>query len=389
MGRMLVLIWGYGSIVSVNEGPQFGSRLCNHNSPGYKTKPVYLSESHSSHRCLSSLFTTQTTMDLYQYELHTDVTPRQPVFSLLSTDFPIRDQFSSPESAYSPYSSPSPPTTNTSFSMSPASTHDPLPKSDVEQDYSNTVIASLAVNNGSQPISQRPTRPNPPRKGDPAYIPRPENAFILFRKDAVQKIRLANAEPPPSAGKCEKGKRQRQADMSKSISQMWKALSREERAVWEEKAAKIKREHESKHPEYRYQPSRPGSSVLRKGGAAKRVAAARRKKQEWEEDEFSTDISEDMAMVVKPSRSARRLSTSSTFSSSSATNAIALPSVEPFAAIGLAPSELNRLPGGSRQWVQPPLEDPSPPPNQIYFPRGGNLQPSLLPRDESIVRRVC
>jgi hypothetical protein len=279
--------------------------------------------------------------------------------------------------------------------MSPASTHASLSKSDVEQDYSNTVIASLAVNNGALPQSQaqsqsqRPARPTPPRKGDPAYIPRPENAFILFRKDAVQKIRLANAEPPrTTSGKGEKGKRQRQADMSKSISHLWKSLSREERAIWEEMAAKIKREHEAKHPEYRYQPSRPGTSSLRKGAAAKRVASARRKRVEWEEDEFSTDISEDMAIVVKPARSVRRLSNASSVSSSSPQSAISLPSLHPFAATGFVPAELNRVPGSSRQWVQPPLEDPSPPPSQLYFPRGGNLQPSLLPRDEPVVRRV-
>jgi hypothetical protein len=53
-----------------------------------------------------------------------------------------------------------------------------------------------------------------------------------------------------------KVKFQRQADMSKIVSQLWKGLSEEERAVWEGKAATIKREHEAKHPNYQYHPGR-------------------------------------------------------------------------------------------------------------------------------------
>ncbi|KZS96415.1 hypothetical protein SISNIDRAFT_401826, partial [Sistotremastrum niveocremeum HHB9708] len=84
---------------------------------------------------------------------------------------------------------------------------------------------------------------------------RPENAFILFRKDAVAKMRAAQslASPDSEDGRV-KGKKQRQADMSKSISKMWKELPPDERGRWEEMAAKIKREHEAKHPDYRYQP---------------------------------------------------------------------------------------------------------------------------------------
>ncbi len=58
----------------------------------------------------------------------------------------------------------------------------------------------------------------PPHKGNPgAYIPRPDNAFILFRRDAVSKMRAAEAMDTAQAEQSG-DKVRRYADMSKRIS---------------------------------------------------------------------------------------------------------------------------------------------------------------------------
>ncbi|KAJ7103770.1 hypothetical protein C8R44DRAFT_540086, partial [Mycena epipterygia] len=51
-------------------------------------------------------------------------------------------------------------------------------------------------------------------------------------------------------------KKQRQADLNRSISQQWKALALAERAKWETLVKEKKREHETLHPSYVYRPQR-------------------------------------------------------------------------------------------------------------------------------------
>ena len=91
-----------------------------------------------------------------------------------------------------------------------------------------------------------------PKKGDEDYIKRPENAFILFRRkcceDRQQAEDIAAADGPT--------KKQRQADLSKTISQQWKSLSAEERQFWEQMAKDKKKEHEQLYPNYVYRPQR-------------------------------------------------------------------------------------------------------------------------------------
>ncbi|KAJ7583653.1 hypothetical protein C8J56DRAFT_954617 [Mycena floridula] len=87
-----------------------------------------------------------------------------------------------------------------------------------------------------------------PKKGDDNYVKRPENAFILFRRKCV--------EDRDSTADHGSTKKQRQADLSKSISQLWKSLSALERQQWEELAKEKRREHERLHPGYIYRPQR-------------------------------------------------------------------------------------------------------------------------------------
>ncbi|KAF9076898.1 hypothetical protein BDP27DRAFT_1312786 [Rhodocollybia butyracea] len=90
-----------------------------------------------------------------------------------------------------------------------------------------------------------------PKKGDDDYIKRPENAFILFRRKCCEE-RAQEEEEAHQTG----SKKQRQADLSKTISQRWKTLSKQDRQQWEDLAKEKKREHQQMYPDYVYRPQR-------------------------------------------------------------------------------------------------------------------------------------
>ncbi|KAJ7061362.1 hypothetical protein C8F01DRAFT_161434 [Mycena amicta] len=113
-----------------------------------------------------------------------------------------------------------------------------------------------------------------PKKGDADYVKRPENAFILFRRQVCAEhagSSSSSSSPAPSSPPSTSTSssplptpapitlvglpaKARQADLSKAISAQWRALSAEERAKWEAMAAEKKREHEEKYPGYVYRP---------------------------------------------------------------------------------------------------------------------------------------
>jgi hypothetical protein len=109
-----------------------------------------------------------------------------------------------------------------------------------------------------------------PKKGDEDYIKRPENAFILFRRKCCED-RAAAAAQTSSSNKASSStnniarssaetsvgdRRQRQADLSKTISAQWKSLSVEEKKYWEDLAREKRKGHEAMYPHYVYHPQR-------------------------------------------------------------------------------------------------------------------------------------
>ncbi|EJF58387.1 high mobility group box domain-containing protein, partial [Dichomitus squalens] len=80
---------------------------------------------------------------------------------------------------------------------------------------------------------------------------RPENAFILFRRKKCEERQAAQEDDDGASGPV---KKQRQADLSKTISQQWKSLPPEERQYWEDLAKEKKKEHEAMYPNYVYRP---------------------------------------------------------------------------------------------------------------------------------------
>jgi hypothetical protein len=196
----------------------------------------------------------QRTRDYRSLEVTTDVPPT-PSLSIISPTpraytFPINHSvtdspFSSPSSSpFEPDLRPlainctTPPTliVDTISPTSPATTKSPSPPPPSIQNRRKSSTTE---------IERRP------KKGDEDYVKRPENAFILFRRKCCEDRQQAQAEAADGVTK-----KQRQADLSKTISQQWKGLSSEERQYWEELAKEKKKEHEQMYPNYVYRPQR-------------------------------------------------------------------------------------------------------------------------------------
>ncbi|CAG8534889.1 32683_t:CDS:2 [Gigaspora margarita] len=90
-----------------------------------------------------------------------------------------------------------------------------------------------------------------PRARKPKRTPRPPNAFILYRK---------NKQPDVVA----QNKNLTNAEVSKVISKMWWKETEEIRFQWEKLADRMKLKHMQDHPDYVYQPKKPGTKKPRK-----------------------------------------------------------------------------------------------------------------------------
>ncbi|KAM0751909.1 hypothetical protein T439DRAFT_287989, partial [Meredithblackwellia eburnea MCA 4105] len=73
------------------------------------------------------------------------------------------------------------------------------------------------------------------------HIPRPRNAFILFRSHAVSTNLI-----PRDLGVTD------HKNISKIVGEVWRGLSSEERGVWELMAEEEKRVHRERWPGYKY-----------------------------------------------------------------------------------------------------------------------------------------
>lgn len=78
----------------------------------------------------------------------------------------------------------------------------------------------------------------------PQHIPRPPNAFLLYRSDFLKRRTI-----PREVEK-------RQQNLSRIIGECWNMLSAEEKAIWHEKAAAVTAAHQAKYPHYKFRPTR-------------------------------------------------------------------------------------------------------------------------------------
>lgn len=98
------------------------------------------------------------------------------------------------------------------------------------------------------PPSEQPPNPASKRRAPPGkrrslgYIPRPPNAFMLFRADFVRQKHV------PGSIETNHG------SLSKIIGNCWRALPLEEKRIWEIKAKQEKEAHSKRYPGYRFRP---------------------------------------------------------------------------------------------------------------------------------------
>ncbi|KAI4522817.1 hypothetical protein K525DRAFT_255273 [Schizophyllum commune Loenen D] len=119
----------------------------------------------------------------------------------------------------------------------------------------------FAPDEASEPEQGGKKRRRRPRDVD--HIPRPPNAFMLFRADFVNKGRV-----PPSIETVH-------GNLSKIIGAVWRNLPPHEAQFWQIKAAKAKQEHARLHPEYKYRPNHPRSKAAQDAKPQQIRAAAR------------------------------------------------------------------------------------------------------------------
>jgi hypothetical protein len=93
------------------------------------------------------------------------------------------------------------------------------------------------------PASESLAKKSHSRKQPDGHIPRPRNAFILFRCDFVAQKKIpASVEPD-------------HRNISRIVGRIWKAMSDEDRRPWIEEAQREREKHKRLYPEYRYSPS--------------------------------------------------------------------------------------------------------------------------------------
>lgn len=106
---------------------------------------------------------------------------------------------------------------------------------------SPTAVALFPPSASIDPPRSRRRVP-PHKRRSLGYIPRPPNAFMLFRADFVRQKHV------PGTIETNHG------SLSKIIGNCWRALPLDEKRVWEIKAKHEKAAHKARYPEYRFRP---------------------------------------------------------------------------------------------------------------------------------------
>jgi len=224
-------------------------------------------------------------------EVATDV-PQPPTFAIIS---PTPRAFTFPTAQDSPYSSPSHSPFEPDLRSLPLQCNISQMPRTLSPDQSlrpSSPLSSQAHLHKRRKSSSTDVERRP-KKGDEDYIKRPENAFILFRRKCCEDRQQEEGalESPV--------KKQRQADLSKTISQQWKSLSPEERQYWEHLAKEKKKEHEQMYPNYVYRPQRSKDKPK-----PKKSLKSRRHENEHETDNESLSFVVPMALPRHHGRSA-------------------------------------------------------------------------------------
>ncbi|KAG7095339.1 hypothetical protein E1B28_006101 [Marasmius oreades] len=159
---------------------------------------------------------------------------------------------------------------NASHSNSNSVSPLPSPLTDVAEEFTNIITNDIAsAPRGRTKHHLLSDADDGPAGGDGevggagGYIPRPPNAFILFRSSFIRSQKIS--------GKVEGN----HSTLSKIIGMYWRTLPTAERAEWEAKARIAQDEHRKRYPDWRFRPgsskntSQRGRGRRTKGGARK------------------------------------------------------------------------------------------------------------------------
>ncbi|KAF4996605.1 hypothetical protein FDECE_12374 [Fusarium decemcellulare] len=91
-------------------------------------------------------------------------------------------------------------------------------------------------------------------------IPRPPNAYILYRKERHHLVKKLNPGITNN-------------QISQVLGQCWNMETREVRAQYKSMAEAIKKDHREKHPGYQYKPRRPSEKRRRNTNANNHASA--------------------------------------------------------------------------------------------------------------------
>ncbi|KAI1785277.1 hypothetical protein LXA43DRAFT_147478 [Ganoderma leucocontextum] len=96
-----------------------------------------------------------------------------------------------------------------------------------------------------------PSRADRLRRKDPAYKPKPSNAFICFRSEFSKnsKAEKEGIHKQQGMSLSEAANKMKQSDVSRNAGEVWHSMSVEERIPYKQKALELKRLHDLKYPE--------------------------------------------------------------------------------------------------------------------------------------------
>ncbi|KAJ2929438.1 hypothetical protein H1R20_g7660, partial [Candolleomyces eurysporus] len=135
--------------------------------------------------------------------------------------------------------------------------------------YHTAEPSSPASSTSTLSDGQMEQRSEAVRKGDPGWVARPRNEFILFRCDYVRKH---TKEGGNKRNRRHPG-HEAEKTLSKLAAEAWRALPQEERLYWREQANLERNDHARKYPDYRYRPKKSATARKRTSRSSGSVSA--------------------------------------------------------------------------------------------------------------------
>ena len=143
-------------------------------------------------------------------------------------------------------------------SLTPTSFHDnkkkfvPVSSPDAPDDAKPSAPAEPTLFPHAAPELDAPRKPTHQKKKAENHIPRPPNAFILFRSSFIKSNHVSNEVETDHS------------QLSKIIGMTWQSMPEEERKFWHSKALDAQAEHKKKYPNYAFRPAASRSAATSK-----------------------------------------------------------------------------------------------------------------------------